>query len=161
MNGQNHPSLPTKSQMESHCNSTCPSAPQNGCETSPRGQADQLRRQENALKISATETIPRTRQPRTSTSVHAISNSSWRTAETIIQHCSSVVHFFIIGQHSDKDFELNTHTHKLSPLYKLTKQESFHPFRICSESYHILTHTIHMQLYFSCLLKGTATTKLR
>lgn len=144
MNGQNHPSLPTKSQMESHCNSTSPSATQNSCETSPRGQADQLHMQENALKISAAKTIPWTRQPRTSTCVHAISNSSWRrdTPETIIQHNSSVVPFFIIGQHSDKDFELHTHTHKLSPLYKLTKQECFHPFRIFSESYHILTHTV-------------------
>lgn len=49
MNGQNNPSLPTKSQMESHHNSTS-SAKQNSCETAPWGPADQLCMQENALK---------------------------------------------------------------------------------------------------------------
>lgn len=58
MNGQNHPSLPTKSQTESHRNSTSPSAKQNGCEMSPRGQADQLYMQENALKSVQQKPFP-------------------------------------------------------------------------------------------------------
>lgn len=58
MNGQNHPSLPTKSQMESHHNSTSPSAKQNRCEMSPRGQADQLCMRENALKSVQQKPFP-------------------------------------------------------------------------------------------------------
>lgn len=90
-------------------------------------------RARKCFKISATKTIPGPLQPRTNTSVHAISNSSWRrdAPETTTLRGSSAVHFFIIGYPSD--FELNTHksshqTNKIgrfSPLQNLLRKPPY------------------------------------
>lgn len=112
------------------------------------------------FKMSVTRTIPHSPHslvPKTCLSTHAPGEEAF-----LKQSFCMVAQWSISLSLASTAISISnqTYTHKLSHLFNLTKQKGFYPFKFCSESYHMLTHTVHMQLFFSCLFEGTHTTEL-